>query len=68
MISTFIRGLSFGGSLIVAIGAQNAFVIRQGLKRRHLFTMALLCATIDTLLFFLVFLALVRSLRDTRHY
>ena len=50
MISTFIRGLSFGGSLIVAIGAQNAFVIRQGLKQRHLFIMALLCATIDALL------------------
>lgn len=53
MFSTFFRGLSFGGSLIIAIGAQNAFVIRQGLKQQHLFIMALLCALIDSLLIFL---------------
>jgi len=53
MISTFIRGLSLGGSLIVPIGAQNAFVIRQGLKKRHLFITAMLCATIDALLILL---------------
>ena len=41
------RGLSTGGSLIVAIGAQNAFVIRQGLQRKHLFVTALLCSLID---------------------
>ncbi|MBS3903163.1 MAG: amino acid transporter [Anaplasmataceae bacterium] len=41
------------GSLIVAIGAQNAFVIRQGLLRRHLLLTALLCSLIDALLIIL---------------
>lgn len=41
------------GGLIVAIGAQNAFVIRQGLKRKHLFATATLCSCIDALLIIL---------------
>jgi L-lysine exporter family protein LysE/ArgO len=44
----FITGLS----LIVAIGAQNAFVIRQGLMRSHVFTVVLFCALSDTALIF----------------
>ena len=31
----FFKGFATGGALIVAIGAQNAFVLRQGLKREH---------------------------------
>jgi L-lysine exporter family protein LysE/ArgO len=50
MVYSFLRGMSFGGSLIVAIGAQNAFVIRQALTKRHLLAMALLCASIDAVL------------------
>lgn len=53
MFGALFRGLSFGASLIIAIGAQNAFVIRQGLTRRHLFLTALLCASIDAFLILL---------------
>jgi L-lysine exporter family protein LysE/ArgO len=37
-------------SLIVAIGAQNAFVLRQGIRREHVFPICALCATADALL------------------
>lgn len=39
-----------GLSLIVAIGSQNAFVLRQGLARQHVFTVVLTCALSDALL------------------
>ena len=39
-----------GATLIIAIGAQNAFVLRQGLKREHVFVLCLLCALADALL------------------
>ncbi len=44
------RGLGLGASLIVAIGAQNAFVLRQGLKREGRLTVALVCAGCDAVL------------------
>ena len=43
----FVPGLFTGLSLIIAIGAQNAFVIRQGLTRRHVFTVVAICTIID---------------------
>lgn len=43
-------GLGVGLSLIVAIGAQNAFVLRQGIRRQHVFAIALICAVSDALL------------------
>jgi L-lysine exporter family protein LysE/ArgO len=43
-------GFATGLSLILAIGAQNAFVLRQGLLRSHLFWLCLLCASSDALL------------------
>ncbi len=43
-------GFLLGASLIIAIGAQNAFVLRQGLKRKFVFTIALICALSDALL------------------
>lgn len=46
----FIAGLSLGFSLILAIGSQNAFVLKQGLKREHVFVICLLCAVSDALL------------------
>lgn len=39
-----------GLSLIVAIGAQNAFVLRQGLRREHVFVICLVCAASDAVL------------------
>lgn len=52
-IPVFIAGLSIGLSLIVAIGAQNAFVLRQGLKGEHVFAVCLACALSDAVLIFL---------------
>lgn len=43
-------GFATGFALILAIGAQNAFVLRQGLARAHIFWLCLLCATSDALL------------------
>lgn len=43
-------GLVTGLSLIVAIGAQNAFVLRQGLARRHVGLVVAICAVSDALL------------------
>ena len=47
---TFLAGLGTGLSLIVAIGAQNAFVLRQGLLRSHVFAVCLFCALSDAIL------------------
>jgi len=46
----FLAGLLLGASLIVAIGAQNAFVLRQGLLQAHRLPVALFCALSDALL------------------
>jgi L-lysine exporter family protein LysE/ArgO len=46
-------GLVTGLSLIIAIGAQNAFVIRQGLTRRFVFEVAIVSATLDAALILL---------------
>lgn len=47
MSLTLIKGFACSASLIVAIGAQNAFVIRQGLMQNHLLLTAFLCSLID---------------------
>lgn len=49
----FIPGLLTGLSLIIAIGAQNAFVIRQGLTKQHVFLVVAICAIADAVLIFL---------------
>ena len=46
----FVQGIVLGLGLIVAIGAQNAFVLRQGLRREHVGTVVLFCAVADALL------------------
>lgn len=48
----FLPGVLTSMSLIMAIGAQNAFVIRQALTRKHVLVMVLICAASDTLLIF----------------
>jgi L-lysine exporter family protein LysE/ArgO len=52
-VIAFIPGLLTGLSLIIAIGAQNAFVIRQGLTRKHVFLVVAICAISDALLILL---------------
>lgn len=46
----FTQGLLLGAGLIVAIGSQNAFVLRQGLKRDRVFLVCIICALSDALL------------------
>lgn len=47
---SLLAGFGLGFSLILAIGAQNAFVLRQGLRRQHVFWICLACAGSDALL------------------
>ncbi len=49
-VSSFLAGLGLGFSLIVAIGAQNLFVLRQGIRRRQVLLTATICAVSDALL------------------
>ena len=50
MLPAAIAGFVLGASLIIAIGAQNAFILRQGLIRQHVFILCLICAASDALL------------------
>ncbi len=50
MLTSALAGFSLSIALIVAIGAQNAFVLRQGLRREHLVPVVLTCALSDALL------------------
>ncbi|GIL38773.1 LysE/ArgO family amino acid transporter [Roseiterribacter gracilis] len=48
--SAALQGFLLGASLIIAIGAQNAFVLRQGLLRQHVFPVATICFLADAAL------------------
>ncbi|MDF1489643.1 LysE/ArgO family amino acid transporter [Tessaracoccus caeni] len=50
MLTTALAGFGFLLSLIVAIGAQNAFVLRQGLRREHVGIVVAICAISDAIL------------------
>ena len=50
MLAATINGFLLGASLIIAISAQNAFVLRQGLARSHVFLICLTCALSDAVL------------------
>ncbi len=50
LLSAAVEGFLLGASLIVAIGAQNAFVLRQGLARSHVLAVAGICALSDLML------------------
>lgn len=47
---SFLSGLGLGLSLIIAIGAQNVFVLRQGIRREHVLTVVMICAVSDAVL------------------
>jgi L-lysine exporter family protein LysE/ArgO len=49
-LTIYLTGLGIGLSLIIAIGAQNAFVLRQGLRGSHVFPVVLTCALSDAIL------------------
>ncbi len=50
MLSSLVAGFALGLSLIVAIGAQNLFVLRQGVRREHVAAVATICAVSDAAL------------------
>lgn len=50
LLSAYGTGFALGLSLILAIGAQNAFVLRQGLLRQHVLLVVLFCASADMIL------------------
>lgn len=50
MLSTITSGFALGFSLILAIGAQNAFVLRAGFLRRHVLPLVLVCSISDAVL------------------
>ncbi len=50
MLAAAINGFLLGAGLIIAIGAQNAFVLRQGLAGAHVFLICLTCALSDAVL------------------
>lgn len=47
---SFFAGLGLGLSLIIAIGAQNVFVLRQGIRREHVLAVVVICAVSDAVL------------------
>ena len=50
MPSDLLAGFLSGAALIIAIGSQNSFVLRQGIRREHVLPIVLLCASADALL------------------
>lgn len=50
MLTASLAGFGLGLSLIVAIGAQNMFVLRQGLRREHVMVIAIICTASDAAL------------------
>lgn len=60
--AVFAQGLALSLGLIVAIGAQNAFVLRQGLRREHVGAVVLFCAAADALLVAAGVLGMARAL------
>ncbi len=49
-LPTFLTGFAMSAALIMAIGAQNLFVLRQGLKREHVGPIVLFCGSADAIL------------------
>jgi L-lysine exporter family protein LysE/ArgO len=49
-LADYISGFSLGFSLILAIGAQNAYVLKMGLRKQHIFAICTVCAVSDAAL------------------
>jgi len=53
VLTPLLAGLGLGFSLIIAIGAQNLFILRQGIRREHLLAVVAVCALSDAVLILL---------------
>ena len=51
-MSAYLQGMGIGAGLIIAIGAQNAFVLSQGVRRQYQWMVATICSLIDVVLIF----------------
>lgn len=63
-LPAFVQGLALSLGLIVAIGAQNAFVLRQGLRREHVGSVVLFCAVADGILIAAGVLGMAQALSE----
>lgn len=63
----FVQGLALSFGLTVAIGAQNAFVLRQGLRREHVGRVVLFCAAADAVLVAAGVMGMARALGQSPH-
>lgn len=61
----FTQGLALSFGLIVAIGAQNAFVLRQGLRREHVSSVVLFCAMADAVLIAVGVMGMAKALGES---
>lgn len=52
-MNTYLQGMVIGGGLIVAIGAQNAFVLTQGIRKQYNWLVAFICSASDVFLIFI---------------
>ena len=59
------QGLALGGGLIIAIGAQNVFVLRQGLIGKHVLSVVLFCSLVDVVLVTLGAIGLGTAVRES---
>ena len=64
ILSSLSQGFGVSLGLIVAIGAQNAFVLRQGLRREYIFSVILFCSVIDALLIAIGVLGMAKILGE----
>jgi L-lysine exporter family protein LysE/ArgO len=64
----FLQGLAISFGLIVAIGAQNAFVLRQGLRREHVGSVVFFCALADAVLIAAGVFGMAEALSDRPHW
>ena len=67
MLTAFLTGFFLGLSLIIAIGAQNAFILRQGILGQHVFYIALFCSISDALLIVLGIVGISYFFNDFVH-
>lgn len=63
-LSAFIQAFGLALGLIVAIGAQNAFVLRQGLRQEHVVLVVMFCAVVDAVLIAAGVLGMATVLQD----
>lgn len=66
-LAVFSQGLALSLGLIVAIGAQNAFVLRQGLRREHVGSVVLFCALADAILIAAGVMGMAQALGQSPH-